>query len=146
MVPDSSSSASSKETRDNNSSAEAKVSTTSSLPDSSSNIRGLIKLATPDGGGISRNLLRHQKHRWGECTSTRVVVSSGISPRFAQRRSFSGACGTCGAYGHMSRPCRAARMHANVIPAVPPAMPWPPPAFAGAGGVGVPRPGGWLPQ
>ena len=56
-----------------------------------------------------------------------------------------GACGTCDAYDHISRPCRAARMHANVI-IVTPAMYGPPPAFAGADGVDVLRPGDGLPQ
>ena len=46
----------------------------------------------------------------------------------------------------MSRQYRAARMHASVITAGPRAMHRPPPAFAGAGGVGTPRPGGWLPH
>ena len=55
---------------------------------------------------------------------------------------FTGACGTCGAYAHVSRQCPAARMHTIVITAGPPAMLWPPPTFVGPVGVGVPRPGG----
>ena len=59
---------------------------------------------------------------------------------------FARACDTCSAYEYVSRQCRAARMNANVITDELAVMHWLPLAFAGAGGVGVPRPGDWSPQ
>ena len=71
---------------DNLSSAEAEVSTTINLPDSNSNIKGLVGLGTLDEDAISRDLVRHQKRQWGVCASASCVVPSGIRPRFVDRR------------------------------------------------------------
>ena len=70
---------------DNSSSAWAEVSTTISLPDSSSSVRGLVGSGTMDEGGISPNLLHYQDRRWVECTSAIGLVPLGIRPRLAVR-------------------------------------------------------------
>ena len=61
------------------------------------------------------------------------------------QNAFAGACGTCGAYGHVQAvprcPYARQRNHRG-----PPNIRWPPPAFAGAGGVRVSGPEGCLPQ
>ena len=65
VVPGSSSSGGNRtEARDNSSSAGAGVSTASNLCYSSSSMRELVGLETPDEGGVSRNLLRHQERLW----------------------------------------------------------------------------------
>ena len=87
VVPGSSSRGSSMETPGDSISAGAEASNTSSRPDSNSiNMRGLVGLATPDEGGNRWNLLRYQENRLGKCTSANGVVSSGIRPRLAERR------------------------------------------------------------
>ena len=59
-------------------SAGSEVSTTSTLSDSSSSkMQGHVGLGTPDEGGISRNLLRRQECRCGECSSASGVVPLG---------------------------------------------------------------------
>ena len=53
------------ETRDNSSSARVDVNITSSVPDHSSNMRGMLVLRSSDVGGISRNLVRYQERGCG---------------------------------------------------------------------------------
>ena len=51
---------------------------------------GLVRWVTPDAGGTSRSLLRHQERRRHECTSLNGMVPSGIRPRYAELQTFLG--------------------------------------------------------